>query len=196
MYDYRLPRGRLSAPPRASSRYGTMEDCSTYLGLLLTHVLPRTLPMLTHYAHDLLTNVEYQESFTVSKVLEYLYIYQRSTAEYNKFNRPFNSSLWEGSAWVPSAWVPQTTHAPACRSRRKHPLAYHSTINRYNVLLLSVVWFQIAGNADTKDIQLNRAKVITNNCILYVEAVGYAQNLSVLLLTCRQTYTTHYIRSG
>ena len=37
--------------------------------------------MLTHYAHDLLTNIEYQESFQVSKVLVYLYIYQLDTAE-------------------------------------------------------------------------------------------------------------------
>ena len=58
-----------------------MEDCSTYLGLLLTHVLPMDTLMLTHYAHDILTNVEYQESFQVSKVLEYLYIYQSSTSE-------------------------------------------------------------------------------------------------------------------
>ena len=37
--------------------------------------------MITNYAHDIFTNVEYQESFQVSKVFEYLYIYQSSTSE-------------------------------------------------------------------------------------------------------------------
>ena len=50
--------------------------------------------MPTHYAHDNLTNIEYQESYKVSQVLDYLYIYQRSISEYNKFNRPFNTRSW------------------------------------------------------------------------------------------------------
>ena len=63
------------------SRYGTWKIVAHTSGYCLLTSYQWTLLMLTHYAHDLLTNVEYQESFQVSKVLEYLYIYQSSTSE-------------------------------------------------------------------------------------------------------------------